>query len=142
MQSYLHYLEQVLGLKSVILPQQEPVLEAVPPSPEVRVLFVSEKPLSSEALELFQKMRQAMKLSETATKIISASQVSNSELQLLALSANRVVCFSKALFEALPVEVETKFYTYSPEDLLKNQALKKAAWEDLKQVMKSLGIRA
>jgi len=140
MQSYLNYLEKVLGLKSVVLPPREALSETETGPIKCRVLFVSENPLSQKAMELLQKMREAMKLESESVKIISASEISAPELQVLSLSAEKVVCFSKTLYDTLAIEDSQKFYTHNPEELLKKPELKKPTWEDLKQVMKSLGI--
>src|SRR5690349_2900679 len=135
MENYLHYLEQVLGLKSVLLPEQKAeLLTEIPvPNPDrIQVLFLAEKSWSPKALELFQKMREAMKLDEASTRLVFADQVTESHWQVMALSAERVVCFSKPLFESLNLDSDLKTLTYDPELLLKKPDLKKAAWEDLK----------
>jgi hypothetical protein len=142
MDSYLWYLENVLGLKSVIWPTPPPVEEvAVPEHVKLpTVVFVDSKAWSQPATDLFQKMREAMKLLPEQITILNASQVSASELQVAVMAADRVVCFSSELFESLHKESDLKFKTHSPEELLKKPELKKQAWEDLKLVMKSLGL--
>lgn len=145
MENYIRYLEQVLGVKSVLLPLQAAQVpeteKLVPVNPHrIQVLFLANQSWSPKAQELFQKMRDAMKLNESATKLVFAHQTPESEWQILALSAERVVCFSKAQCEALSIANDFKFYTHDPEELLKKPELKKAAWEELKKVMKSLGI--
>ncbi len=86
------------------------------------------------------KMRDAMKISPEQVTVLFANQVSASELQVAAISADRVISFSPEIYQNLSVEKENKFLTHSPEELLKKPELKKQAWEDLKQVMKSLGL--
>ena len=143
MENYIQYLEQVLGLKTIVWPQMEPVPEPIAeaePDPSVWVLFIAEKKWSAKAFELFQKMRDAMKLSEDQVKILFANQSSLPELQISALSAQRVVCFSKRLNEQISSDPAFKFVTFDPEELLSQPQLKKATWEDLKVVMKSLGL--
>ncbi len=143
MESYLWYLENVLGLKGVIWPAQ-PVVEEEPVAPEApklpTVLFIDSKGWSQPAMELFQKMREAMKLLPEQITILNAAQISASELQVAVMAADRVVSFSSEIFLKLQKEEEAKFQTHSPEELLKKPELKKQAWEDLKLVMKSLGL--
>lgn len=141
MENYLWYLENVLGLKAPIWPEV-PQPQAVE-EPEVRptkILFVDDRPWSSAANSLFQKMREAMKLQIDQATVLFASDVSASELQVAAMAADRVVCFSNTVFQSLDKENENKFLTHSPEELLKKTELKKQAWSDLQQVMKSLGL--
>jgi hypothetical protein len=142
MDSYLWYLENVLGLKSVILPAPPPVEEVVAPEPVKlpTVVFIDSKGWSQAATELFQKMREAMKLMPEQITILNSSKISASELQVAVMAADRVVCFSPEIFQSLQKEADLKFQTHSPEDLLKKPELKKQTWEDLKQVMKSLGL--
>lgn len=143
METYLHYLEQVLGLRSVIWPVSEPVsmeADAQLSHPVLKVLFIAEKPWSPAARDLFQKMRDAMKISEEESQVLFASEAHLPALQMAALAAQRVVFFSPRLMGQISVETEAKFLTHNPEDLIIKPALKKEAWEELKKVMKSLGI--
>jgi hypothetical protein len=142
MENYIWYLENVLGLKNPIWPQrpQEAVPQAQQQPARSQILFIDETPWSNAATELFQKMREAMKLSSDQISICFASQVSTSQLQVSALAADRVVCFSKKIFESLSIEANNKFSTFSPEELLKQPTLKRQTWNDLQQVMKSLGL--
>lgn len=142
MENYLWYLENVLGLKAPIWPEMQApaVAEPEPVIPQTMILFVQDKPWSAPAGELFQKMRDAMKLKPEQVKVLFASQVSASELQVAVMAAGRVVSFSSEIFQALSKESEHKFLTHSPEELLKKPELKKQAWADLQQVMRSLGL--
>ncbi len=152
METYLQYLEQVLGLKNVILPSPsqdtdsqiiedaEPAditLEAEEP---IWVLFVAEKTWSQDAQSLFQKMREAMKVPAEKSSVLFADVATVPQLQIAALSAHRVVCFSEKLFELIQADAGMKFLTHDPQELLKRPQLKKSAWEDLKKVMKSLDL--
>jgi hypothetical protein len=144
-ENYLWYLENVLGLKTLVLPElQSPIeTDAVVAEPVVKppqVLFIQERTWSPAAGELFHKMREAMKLSIDQVAVLFADQASASELQVAIMSADRVVSFSQGIFQNLQKEPENKFLTHSPEDLLKRPELKKQAWDDLKLVMKSLGL--
>lgn len=145
MDRYIQYLEQVLGLKQVILPEVQPpaadsTSASVPAENTLRVLFLADKPWSPKARDLFLKMREAMKLPEKQTRVLFASEMSWPEIEIAALSAERVVCFSENLFAKIHVDSHLKFHTHNPEDLLSRPQLKKETWEDLKKVMKSLGL--
>lgn len=145
MDSYIQYLEQVLGLKQVIWPEapaelEQQVVEVPPARAAVQVLFVADKPWSLKAQDLFSKMREAMKIPESEVKVLFAAETSLPDLQISALSAERVVCFSPSLFQQISVDSQVKFLTHNPEELLTKPQLKKETWEDLKKVMKSLGL--
>lgn len=141
METYFRYLENVLGLKTLVWPEME-IPEPVPeePADRITVLYLAEKSWSPAARDLFEKMREATKIPADKTRVLFTDQVSEPELQVAALSADRVVCFSRKLFEQISVETDVKFFAPSPEELLVKPALKKVAWEELKKVMKSLGI--
>jgi len=141
-ENYLWYLENVLGLKTLVWPEtQSPVAVLEEPKPKAaQVLFIQDRAWSPAAAELFHKMREAMKLTSEQVTVVFADQVSASELQVAVMAADRVVVFSKNVFQALNKEPENKFVTHSPEEMLQRPDLKKQAWEDLKQVMKSLGL--
>ena len=143
MDAYVQYLENVLGLRNLVWPEAEAApIEEIPEdtSERIHVLFVAEKPFSPKAQELFEKMREAMKIPNEQYKVVFANEVSAAELQVSALAAEHVVCFSKTVFDQIPDDHPAKFLTHSPEILLTKAALKKEAWEDLKKVMKSLGV--
>jgi hypothetical protein len=153
-ENYLWYLENVLGLKAPIWPASAPSAETpmadstslngVQTSAGVvrrpPILFLQATPWSSAAEDLFQKMREAMKLQKSQVSVLFASQVSASELQVAVMAADRVVCFSSEIFQSLNKENENKFLTHSPEELLRKPELKKQAWMDLQGVMRSLGL--
>ncbi len=143
METYIRYLDQVLGIRSVMWPQAQP-LESVSVASEnsstIRVLFVAENVWSPQALELFQKMREAMKVEESECRILFATQTSIPELQISALAAQRVVCFSERLKAQLQIPENVKHLTHDPEELLRQPQLKKETWEVLKKVMRSLGL--
>jgi len=145
-ENYLWYLENVLGLKAPIWPQRAPVAEVLEPATvsiarrSPPILFLQATPWSPAAEDLFQKMREAMKLQKEQVSVLFASQVSASELQVAVMAADRVVCFSSELYQNLNKEKENKFLTHSPEELLRKPELKKQAWTDLQGVMRSLGL--
>lgn len=137
MQSYLHYLEQVLGLKSLIWPEAKaPEPTSATTTESCLVLFVVPSELQPRSQELFDKMREAMKLPATQTRLVVADQMSLKDLQLLGLTARHVVCFSKDLFAQFQAEEMAKSLTHHPDELLKRPELKKETWEDLKKVIR------
>ncbi len=140
--AYLTYLEKTLGLKSLLWPS---ALSDTPSSLQtdaepLAILFLDERPWSSDARELFEKMREAMKVSNQNVEILFANQVSPSKIQVRSLTAQRVVCFSQNLFDQIPADLGFKFLTHSPQQLLLKPALKREAWSELQKVMKSLGL--
>jgi hypothetical protein len=139
-EAYVEYLEKVLGLKNLIWPAVEPgvQLEPQPGANRLAILFIAEHAWSAPARELFEKMREAMKVPASQVQILFADQVTVPDLQVQALSAERVVCFSDRLFRQIAVDPEVKFQTYGPDQLLQKPALKKEAWAELQKVMKSL----
>ncbi|MEZ0391476.1 MAG: hypothetical protein ACAH59_04625 [Pseudobdellovibrionaceae bacterium] len=143
MEAYLHYLDQVLGVRSVILPDSESAPAASPQSVPIKeagisVLFLAEKIWSRPADQLFQKMREAMKLSADSVRVMFLQNSTQADIQLQALASRCVVCFSKSIFDSLPADTSLKFHTHDPEELIKKADLKKTTWEDLKKVMKAL----
>ena len=140
--AYLDYLEKTLGLKSLLWPLalQQASTANMRDQKSLRILFLEEHPWSQPARELFEKMREAMKISSDQIQILFANQVSQAEIQVQSLTAQRVVCFSQNLFDQISVEAPFKFFTHSPEQLLLHPTKKKEAWSELQKVMKSLGL--
>jgi hypothetical protein len=126
----VRYWKEVLGIQAVILPEGE-VVQALP-----KVLFIDEKPWSPKAAALFEKMREAMKLTSEQIDIQFESVSSAADIQMHALTFNAVVFFSPKNIDK--IEVGAKFQTDGPEMLLADPQLKKSAWSVLQQVMKSL----
>lgn len=90
-------------------------------------------------MALFVKMREAMKLTEAQVEILFAENMSNSELQIRALTAKEIVCFHPEIFERLKVQFSGNILqTTGPSELIQSPALKKQTWGDLQQVMKKL----
>ena len=143
---YVQFLHQVLGLSKLLLPQEQEASRVEPAAGTresadkgPRVIFVAEKVWTSAGLALFEKMREAMKLSPEQGQVLFADQRPVPELQVKCLLAERIVCFSPRLEELLQVPREFKTCTVDPEELLINPGLKSQAWNDLKQVMRALG---
>lgn len=90
-------------------------------------------------MALFVKMREAMKLTEAQVEILFAENMSNSELQIRALTAKEIVCFHPEIFERLKVQFSGNILqTTGPSELIQSPALKKQTWGDLQRVMKKL----
>lgn len=136
------YLENVLGLREVIWPVPEPENTEIPTqtAERIHVLFVAERPWSVAATELFEKMREAMKIPNQQDKVLFLSEAGAAELQTSALAAEHVVCFSKAIFDQIPSDHPARYLTHSPDVLQSRPQLKRETWEELKKVMKSLGV--
>lgn len=145
-QTYLKYMKEVLGVNHIPM---ETLMETETPKAigeaeqinSLQALFIDQKKWSVAAMDLFQKMREAMKLSPEQIEILFAENLSNSELQIKALTAKEIVCFNSELFENLKAHYPHNLtQTVGPMELLKTPALKKQTWGDLQQVMKKLSI--
>ncbi len=137
-QTYLKYMKEVLGVERIQRPQADTA--SAEPAPElIQVLFIDQKKWSAATMDLFVKMREAMKLTETQVEILFAENMSNSELQIKALTAKEIVCFHPEIFENLKTPFSGNILlTIGPSDLIQSPALKKQTWGDLQQVMKKL----
>lgn len=137
-QELIQYFEQVLGVREILLQPievaaAEPIFE---PAPARLLVFVDQKPWSSTAKALFEKMKQAMKLQNIETETLFADQMSAADFQLETLKATAVISFCSNLSQT--TQNENLFLTISPEELLQKPELKKQAWDDLQKVMRFL----
>jgi hypothetical protein len=137
MEAYVQYLDQVLGLRSLVWPEAKASEIPLPQAKEsLLVLFVFPSAVGSKAQELFEKMREAMKIPSAQTRLVFADQMQPKDLQLLALTFRHAVCFSREIWQQLQVGEDSKTCTHHPDELLQKPELKKEAWEDLKKVLK------
>jgi len=136
----LLYLRQVLGVNSAIMPGQ--VNSAIAPahasSAEIvvnkkQVLFVLDRPLSSDAQQLLNKMIQAMKLDMELIEIRAREELDPS---LAGAGFQQVVFFTEQAEQL--VHMGGSICTWSPELLLQRPELKKKAWDDLQLIMKRI----
>lgn len=161
MEDYLKYLQDVLGLKSIILPQENGSTEKIQfvsrngpldrnQNIQLELAFLNIVTQPKESLflpatyDLFDKMKMAMKLRniqfaefdclvEDRSKIPSEFyKFCNSKIVVLFSS------FPEHLGELRIVGSGSWIETYSPAYLLEDPAAKKIVWSDLQKVMKEL----
>lgn len=168
MKDYIDYLQNVLGIQGVILPHEEggePVsaADAAPfyssqgifaPSEKqhVEVVFLNLLSRAQDSLfnppvyELFEKMRTAMKIDNLQMLELDSPIEDRAELpSLLAqvCEARFIIVFSafpKNLGELILKGSGRWIETHSPAYLLEDAAAKKVVWNDLKKVMRELGV--
>lgn len=153
MESYFLYLERVLGVKSLILP--DPGMTAglgIDSSAAgnnifvhgdhrqglLPILVVDDSPWSSGVKDLFEKMLAAMKLTMADVQVLYLNQHSLSELPTKALASRYVICFSELSEGHFAVSGDQFTKTISPRILLEKAELKRQAWEDLKAALKKM----
>lgn len=118
MQSYIHYLKTVLGIRQVIT---EPS-SAIPKSPKITVWVEALSTFSDKDQALLKNMLQAMKISEHDLAIYDLSDKKSSG--------------SAIEFELVKEPQNLEFQTYSPQVLHENRELKTVTWAFLQTIMK------
>lgn len=163
----LQYIKNVLGIKSVIIPEgytpkqrAAPTLESKPAEPQEfsfqtfnkgAVLFLSEysqdaqKNFSVEEMQLLEKIIVALKLKFEKTDIAKVKNANKSELTETLKSKNYSYVFLMGeginLFNKKGQFEESGiqfFPTFHPHDMIKNPDLKKEAWNGFKGIMENL----
>ena len=121
---YFDYVQNVLGVKSILL-NQEPV-ETIKQRP--LVIYVENYiNYSPEEMELLSKMIAALKIDLNWIRVVD---LDNQEIQ-----SEFTIYFIEELNQNDPIE-KNIIRTYSPRILLKNSKYKKKAWDDLQVVIK------
>lgn len=163
MKDYIQYLQDVLGLQSVMLPSID--------GGEVKTRFFSsqgpfeptqqqhfeliflniltqskESFFNPEVRELFAKMKAAMKLKNLQVLELDCTVDDRTHLP----SELAKICESKVVvvFSSFPKDIGELIFkgpgkwleTYCPAYLLEDPAAKKVVWNDLQKVMKELGV--
>lgn len=127
---YLDYVENVLGVKAVLVPEAAPAAVSSA-QPEVPLLIAVEALTAYNAAEkeLLQKMLAALKLEQVETKVVDRAEADG-------LAAGFRVDFLDQP-EALRAEAsENELTTWSPRRLLRQADFKKQAWSDLQKVIR------
>jgi len=131
MNSYLNYLKEVLGLRSVILPVQAT-------QQSTKIFFIADKnQFNKEEQELFEKITIAMKLSEVDFQLLNSTESDVSAQTEYLQKSRYIICFDQALYDYLSVlcpHVQVLRIAH-PGEMIKNPNLKKQAWEILKTVI-------
>ena len=163
MKDYFVYLQEVLGLETVVLPEKElSSLESYfftdqgPLNPseiaDCEVLFLNILTQAKESLynpavgELFDKMKSAMKLRNQQFLELDCTIEDRSLLpaELAKICRSKVV----VVFSSFPRDIGEFVLkgsgrwleTYSPAYLLEDPGAKKVVWNDLQKVMRELGL--
>jgi hypothetical protein len=147
---YTWYLQNVLGVKGVILepalPPSEPQV-STESTPHLKVLFIIERQWSLNEQALFRKIQSAMELPDEFIQVLILEGRDKKDLkldlQLKLHMAEQVIVFSKEAFEQMIAEsqnfsLQKIQLTHSPAEMLKNPELKKKVWADLKAVLKKI----
>ncbi len=123
------YFKDVLGLHSIVLSRgaSKDVQKKIKPL----ILFILGRDgfVSEDSRHLFQKMVEAMRLSDKEWKISYEYDGSLSEVY---------VFFCKKEYERACFK-KWSMLTYGPNDLLLNPKYKKQTWADLREVMEWVG---
>lgn len=156
----LQYIKDVLGIKSVIIPEglaaqaQDNVAFSFQTFNEGPVLFLSDfkedgdKNFSVEELQLLEKIIIALKLDFQKTDIAKVKTDSKSQLAKALKSKNYSYVFllgegiSKIFGSVGSTEFTDEglkfFSTFHPQEMIKNPDLKKDAWAGFKSIMENL----
>jgi len=130
---YIRYLNQVLGIRSILLPQDQVQKSS-------SWLFINElAPFSKEESDLFLKITAAMKLAPNDFELLNLDEKSISEFIETIQSAQMIICFQQRLFEYLRIQFPHAqiFLIPHPKEMIQNPELKKAAWHELQNAMKA-----
>lgn len=129
-EDYFSYVENVLGIKSVLLNTTSvDVVEAIQ-SPLI-FLVQDLSDYTDEENELLQKMVAALKIDSQKIQIADARMAEKCTAEFKVSFVNNVEQAKSQL-----VESSTSLVTHSPRYLLKNPKFKKQAWDDLQKVIR------
>ncbi|MGZ3770569.1 MAG: hypothetical protein ACXVCP_13360 [Bdellovibrio sp.] len=161
MKDYIQYLQDVLGLQTLMLDSGEgpktqfftsqgPFHSSEFPSYELIFLNIvtqaKESLFNSEVRDLFDKMKAAMKLKNLQVLELDCTVEDRAQLP----SEMAKICEGKlvVVFSSFPQNIGEFIFkghgkwieTYSPAYLLEDVTAKKVVWNDLQKVMKELGL--
>ncbi|AGH95255.1 hypothetical protein [Pseudobdellovibrio exovorus] len=130
-EDYFSYLENVLGIKTVLIDQASQQASSQQIKSPLIFLVEGLSSYSADETELLNKMIAALKIDLSQVQAVD-SQISAS------CEAEFTVHFVDHLGASLPriPTGETVLVTHSPRFLLKNAAFKKQAWDDLQKVIR------
>lgn len=122
---YFEYLENVLGIKSIL---QDSIPAQEKPIP-IDLLFCvhNYKTYSAEEIDLLQKMIAAVKVEPSRLKVCDLMEANKFETKALVIFEDEVV---QTLILA-----QVSVQTFSPRVLLKKPELKKQAWTELQKIL-------
>lgn len=131
MQSYIDYVQNVLGVKSILhsAPQAAEQVQTAEAAASL-IYFVLETEMKAEERELFDKIVAAIKLTAQDFRVVLASALAQGEWAVV-MSSNPLEA-QKLLIDLSPAKT---LFTYSPKALLAKPELKREVWENLKKFM-------
>lgn len=115
---YFDYVENVLGVKAIMLnPKQNTLL---------LVMVEGLATYNSDEHDLLGKMVSALKIEATKISIVDAAEAQNFQPEF-------IICLQNQPIEKTPLK--NTITTFSPRTLLKKPELKKNAWNDLQKFL-------
>lgn len=125
-QDYFEYLENVLGIKTIL--QSVDLFSEEVTATELLFCVQDYENYSEEEKDLLQKMISAVKVDASRLKVCDSKNIKRYETECL------------VIFEDIPQQntnLSAKFaiHTFSPRVLLKKPELKKQAWTDLQKIL-------
>ncbi len=119
---YFEYVENVLGVKSIILNSSNSIHETHP----LLICVENFADYTSDEKDLLAKMIAALKIESEKIKVVSLSEKQN-------FKSDYLICFVDQTLEN--TEMTNSISTFSPRVLLKKPELKKPAWAELQKVI-------
>ncbi len=127
---YLEYLENVLGVKSIL---SDTLSVPLVTKTDLLICVQDYKTYTAPELDLLQKMISALKVDASRFLVVDLA---------MGPSIEKTACvFFKDELSAYPFDSELTVQTYSPRVLLLNPELKKAAWTELQKVLQFFASR-
>jgi hypothetical protein len=123
---YFEYLENVLGIKTILQPKDLADKSAFAVT---ELLFVVQDyaSYSAEELDLLSKMIAAVKVDPSRLKVCDLREAQNFQTQCLVIFQDQT--------QTPPIQAILCIQTFSPRVLLKKPELKKVAWTELQKVL-------
>ena len=127
MQTFISYLQDVLGVKAALMPEQKATAQLL--------VLTGEDSFSADEKALLEKMIQALKLNPEIIEI----QKSNTDISSLE-KYKAILCFDQKAGDWLKLYADHLHLvvTHGPHELIKKAELKKQAWTDMQKVLNYL----
>lgn len=124
---YFEYLENVLGIKTILQSRDVDTKEAAISVTELLFAVQDYVNYSAEESDLLSKMIAAVKVDPSRLKVCDLQQVKNFEVKCLVIFQDQT--------QLAPIRAPLVVHTFSPRVLLKKPELKKVAWTELQKVL-------
>lgn len=129
---YFEYLENVLGIKTILQPREVDVVSSI--ATELLFGVQGYKTYSAEEIDLLSKMIAAVKVDSARLKVCDLQEAKKYQAECLVIFQDDVlVNSSRSNQQAFDVKLTVQ--TFSPRVLLKKPELKKMAWTELQKVL-------